>query len=72
MRIRKLTDAQVGQIRTIIAARRALPTCAQLAQRFGISKSLVDQIGAGVYYKIPREPTTNVQDVLVALGLTKP
>jgi ribosomal protein S27AE len=54
MRARKLTDEQLERIRTVIAARKALPTHAELARLHGVSKSLVDQIAAGVMYKVPR------------------
>lgn len=55
MRSRKLTDEQLERIRTVIAARKALPTHAELARLHGVSKSLVDQIAAGVCYKVGRK-----------------
>lgn len=73
MRPRKLTDQQLAHIRSVIAARKALPTNAALARENGISKSLVDQIASGVCYKTFHvAPTTKLHDVLVELGLESP
>lgn len=68
MRTRKLTDEQLERIRKVIAARKALPTHAELARIHGVSKSLVDQIAAGLCYKVPRGSTTKLDDVLMELA----
>lgn len=72
MRARKLTDEQIEKIRAAIAARKNLPTHAELAKTYGVSKSLVDQIAAGLCYKVPRGTTTKIHDAMVELGLTTP
>lgn len=72
MRSRKLTDEQLARIRTVIAARRALPTHAELARLHGVSKSLVDQIAAGVMYKVSRGTTTKLDDVSMELNTSTP
>jgi predicted transcriptional regulator len=73
MRARKLTDEQLERIRTVIAARKALPTHAELARLHGVSKSLVDQIAAGVMYKVPRgTPVTKLDDVLMEQTTSTP
>lgn len=73
MRSRKLTDEKLERIRFVIAARRALPTHAELARLNGVSKSLIDQIAAGVMYKVPRgTPVTKLDDVLMELNTLTP
>jgi len=68
---RKLTDAQVVQIRASITARKALPTHAQLAEQFGVSKRVIDDIACGKAYKSPRETVTKLHAAMVELGLAK-
>lgn len=73
MRPRKLTVDRLPYIRAVIAIRRAIPTHAELARIEGVSKSLIDQIAAGVCYKDNSGDTeTNIQAILVELGLTTP
>jgi hypothetical protein len=72
MRPRKIQPERLLYVRTVIALRKALPTHAELARLEGVSKSLVDQIAAGICYKDPRGTITNVQAVLMALGLASP
>lgn len=72
MRPRKLTDERLAYIRTVIAARKVLPTHAELARLNGVSKSLIDQIAAGLCYKVPRGVVTSVDEMLMELGITKP
>lgn len=73
MRRRKLTVDRLPYIRAVIAIRRAIPTHAELARAEGVSKSLIDQIASGVCYKeVPRETETNIQAILVELGLATP
>jgi hypothetical protein len=69
---RKLTEEQAAQIRAIVAARKSLPTHAQLAQQFGVSKRVIDDISCGKAYKVPCETVTRLRDAMVELGLAKP
>lgn len=71
-RPRKLTDERLAYIRTVIAARKVLPTHAELARLNGVSKSLIDQIAAGLLYKVPRGVVTSIDEMIVDLGLAKP
>ena len=52
MRPRKLTPEQAAHIRAVGATRRALPTNAQLAKKFAVSKRVIDEITRGRAYKI--------------------
>jgi hypothetical protein len=69
---RKLTEAQAEEIRAVVAARKALPTHAQLAKQFGVSKRVIDDIACGKAYKSPRETVTRLRDAMMELGLAKP
>jgi hypothetical protein len=69
---RKLTDEQAEEIRAVVAARKALPTHAQLAKQFGISKRVVDDIACGKIYKAPRGTVTRLHTASMELGLAKP
>lgn len=73
MRPRILTEEQLEQIRAIIAARRAIPTHAELARRYGVSKRLVDDIACGVAYPdVPRGTGTNLPNEGVEVATLKP
>lgn len=69
---RKLTDEQVERIRVIVAARRSLPTNAQLAIEMDCCKRLIDQFTRGRKYKVHVEHTTTFYESLIELSAAKP
>lgn len=71
MKPRKLTSVQIDRIRIVVAARKAIPTNAQLAQEMDCSKRLIDDFTSGRDYHF-RETTTKLHECLVELGLAKP
>jgi hypothetical protein len=69
---RKLTEAQLERIRLVAAARKSLPTNAELAAEKGCSKRLVARFAAGGRYRFPVERASKVHETLVELGLAEP
>lgn len=69
---RKLTDEVLARILAVEAARKAIPTRAQLAIELGISKSLVDQTAKKLQLTVPRETSFKMQHDSIELGLAKP
>lgn len=51
MRARTLTPDQVRRVLEVNKARQSLPTLAQLAREFGVSKGTLHQIIRGTIYK---------------------
>ncbi len=58
MRPRKLTEAQAAEIRAAFAARAAIPTNRELAEKYDVSHQLVSQIGNGDAYVELCEPAS--------------
>lgn len=48
---RKLTDAQVREIREWYAARMAMPSGFDLAKKYGVDNTLIYRVGRGIAYK---------------------
>jgi hypothetical protein len=59
----KLTTEQIERIRVVAAARRLLPTNADLAVEMGCCKRLIDKFTSGRGYKYEHATTPHV-DVL--------
>jgi len=67
---RKLTEEGLAWVRTMEAARKAIPTRQQMADKLGVSKSLIDKaVRNSNQVVISRESATKLQECLIELGL---